>query len=623
MNRKAFAFRAIVAAAGIVYVAIVTAAFIFFRDPGQEISRPIAGVVLGGLVFILASSLVVGGAARAFRFDFSSQQEDPDAYRAAIDIIGAAPLKSLIRFILFILAYLAVLFALGNSIGLQAASRLPLFLFVFSLGMLDASFIFVLADNLVSRTLLSAHLVRYPAGLRELRQQRKIFIIPTFMCLMSFLFAFATAFLAIDRADKGSVGLSPGALFAVFGLSFVFFAIVIILVIIWSANTGLIYRSVIDQLEQLSSSEKDLTGRISIGSVDEFGLIAGMVNTFSEGLAKSMGDLKSAQGKLNGLGEELRNHAGDTASAVSQISASVGRVKEKAQFQSESVAESSSAVEEIAKNIESLEGLISDQAESIAQASSAIEEMIGNIGSVTKSIDTMADQFGTLITAAEDGRKTQAASRANVEQIATRSEALLEANKVISTIASKTNLLAMNAAIEAAHAGEAGRGFSVVADEIRRLAETSAGQSKTIRLELSQVQKAIEEVVASSKDSEASFVRVSERIGETDALVREIQRAMVEQKEGSAQVLDALRSMNDITYQVKTGSQEMGTGNTKVLEEIGRLRDATADIKTSMEEMAIGANGIAQSARKVSDMAEGTRDTIRGMDEAIGCFRTA
>jgi methyl-accepting chemotaxis protein len=619
---KALAFRSIVGIAGIVYVGLLCAAFAYARDPGVAVSRPLGAVAASGLAFILASSLALGRSAAFFGMDYRARQEDPEAFKAAIGSLGGAPLKSLVLFIAFILAYLVGLFSFGAQVGLQATLRLPLFFFCFSLGLLDAAFIFVLSDRLVSSALLDDRLVRYPAELRETRQQRKIFIIPTFMCLMSFLFAFSTAFLAIDRSGKAAM-LSGGALAAVFGLAFLYFLIVIVLVAIWNANTGLIYRSVIAQLEQLSSAEKDLTGRISIGSVDELGSIAGMVNVFCDGLAASMKSLKAAQAKLNELGEELRRNAGDTAGAVSQISSSAERVREKASVQSGSVAESSSAVEEIAKNIESLESLISDQAASVTEASASIEEMVGNIGAVTASIDKMADQFGELLEAADEGRRIQAASRVSIEQISARSEALLEANKAIAAIASKTNLLAMNAAIEAAHAGEAGRGFSVVADEIRLLAETSAGQSKTIRTELAQVQKSIVEVVSSSKDSENSFARVSERIGETDALVREVQQAMAEQKEGSAQVLEALRSMNEITSQVRSGSQEMSAGNKTVLEEIVRLRDATAEIADSIEEMSVGAKGIAAGATRVSEMATGTGDTIRWMDEAIGCFKTA
>jgi methyl-accepting chemotaxis protein len=622
MARRTVTFRLIVAVSGIAFVAIVALAIAVFRDPGAAAPLAWEAIWIAGPIFILSSSIVVGRKSGIYSLDFVASQEKPERYKAALTTLGAVPLSSLSIFMGFILAYLLALFLLGGAIGLQAAARLPFFFFLLSTGMLDAAFMFILSDRQVSGFLSDLHLVRYPIDLRESRQQRKNFIIPTFMSLMTFLFAVSVALFVIGSFEKGQGSIASGALIAAVGASCAFFAISVLLVALWTANTGLIYKSVMAQLEQLSAAEKDLRGRISIISIDELGSVSGMVNAFCFALSTSVAGLKSAQGSLSGLGEELRKTADDSAGAVAQISANVGRAREKTRFQSESVIQSSSAVEEIAKNIESLEGLIASQASSVAEASASIEEMVGNIGSVTASIDRMAEQFGELLAAAEEGRATQAASRSRIEQISARSEALLEANKVISTIASQTNLLAMNAAIEAAHAGDAGRGFSVVADEIRRLAETSAGQSKTIRNELAQVQKAIQEVVASSSDSERSFERVAERIGETDALVHEIQQAMLEQKEGSAQVLEALRSMNDISAQVKTGSAEMSAGNRTVLEEIERLREATADIKGSMEEMTIGAFGIADSARKVSEMAKGTMETIDTMDEALGFFKT-
>jgi methyl-accepting chemotaxis protein len=622
MKRHSLAFRGIVALGLLLFITTMTALLLLTKDPATPASRTLIICVGSFVVLCALSGIVMSRVARVYDFDFAKNRQDGVRTKEALEAIGAAPLRSLIMVVGFCLLYLIGMFAAGKTAGIDPSIRLPLFLVLFSTGMLCAALIFVLADRLGADVLLAQGIVSYPRDLRVSRQQRKNFIIPTFMSLMSFVFAFGLSFLLKGLAAEGAESAAGISMTAFFILAIVFFAAVIGLVAIWTKTTSVIFKSVIAQLDQLSSAEKDLTKRIWIGSIDELGTISGLVNDFCSGLAGSVADIKEAQARLSVLGGDLRSSADDSAGAVSQISANVGTVREKVKSQGDSVMESSSAVEEIAQNIESLERLIADQAASVSEASASIEEMVGNIGSVTGSIEKMAGQFGDLLSAAERSKSTQAMSLERVEQISARSEALMEANKVISAISSRTNLLAMNAAIEAAHAGEAGRGFSVVADEIRHLAETAAAQSKTIKNELGQVQKAIQEVVASSRASEESFAGVAEKIGETDALVREVHQAMVEQKEGSTQILEALRSMNDITAQVRTGSTEMSVGNRTVLEEIGRLRVATAEIKSSMEEMATGADGITESAKRVSGMAEGTMETIGRMEAAVGCFKT-
>lgn len=372
---------------------------------------------------------------------------------------------------------------------------------------------------------------------------------------------------------------------------------------------------------QLAEGDADLTVELAIQTKDEVGGLVRDFNAFIAKLRLMVGRLKNIQHQLGGIGSGLDVTVQATHSTIQDMTVSINKVKEESSRQTESVNESSSAVEEIAKNIESLDQLITDQSASIVEASASIEQMVGNIASIGNSTDQMAKQFNNLSVSAAEGKDTQSLAMEKINQIAERSTGLLEANRVIAAIASQTNILAMNAAIEAAHAGDSGRGFAVVAVEIRRLAETAAQQSRTISDELSGVQLAISEVVVSSKDSESAFEKVASQIQETDKLVRLVRQAMTEQEQGSSQILIALKSMNDITSQVRLGSGEMQSGNQTILTEILRLKTSTQDINRTMESLVSRTELINSGSLEVRQMADKTAHSISEMEELIGRFK--
>ncbi|MFC4766447.1 methyl-accepting chemotaxis protein [Effusibacillus consociatus] len=345
--------------------------------------------------------------------------------------------------------------------------------------------------------------------------------------------------------------------------------------------------SILDKIKSLADG--DLTVQIQRKSDDEVGQLAQAVETMRMNLRNLIAQVGSSAEQVAASAEELTASAQQSSKASEQIAAAIEEVASNAEHQTQSTVESSKAMQEMAIGI----SRIAENASNVSQASqdTTAKAELGN-----QSMRQAVRQMDSISASVED-------SKAAILHLNQKSQEIDKILEVITGIAAQTNLLALNAAIEAARAGEAGRGFAVVADEVRKLAEQSAESAK-------QISDLVMEIQKETATSVTSMDQVVKEVHNGIAAVHEAEINFKGILESMKKVDDQIQDMSATAEELSAGSEEVAASVT----EISRMAEQTAvntqNVAASTEEQLASMEEISASAQSLSRMAQELQQII-------------
>ncbi|MCQ2578711.1 MAG: methyl-accepting chemotaxis protein [Treponema sp.] len=363
-----------------------------------------------------------------------------------------------------------------------------------------------------------------------------------------------------------------------------------------------------------------LTSRIDIEMLDDFGLLGSSVNALIDKLTLMLSGIRKESHVVSDSANELTQIAATAKESLEKMTEILSKISEEGGKQNYEILDSEKCINQLLDTLKNIDEHAVQNSDATKESSSAIYEMAENITSVsgmTQKADSLSMQLSESCTA---GSKSLNEASKQIKSISESSSQVRDIIGFLQGIASQTNLLAMNAAIEAAHAGEAGKGFAVVAEEVRSLANSSQDSSKKINDYVNDMVRQIEIGVQSIEHTNATFRQIESGVTQNTTLIQNITQAMREQEQGAQDNLKSTQNVEAGTQRIK----ELVTAQNELAVKVGTSMKASVEstrlMLEAIEEGTSASSVMQDVIDRIDSMVKANQQAVESMTEQMRAF---